>query len=215
MVAPEMMWVSTSSRAPDIPTASRTPSWPSTMKPRGMTWMTSASDGMATVRAASMTRSTSRWLMSRSLLATATTPRLLTDRMCWPASPAKTESTLCPAIRSAARTALSMALTVLSRFTITPLRSPSEGTSPTPITLISSSGAPGSWLAMTQQTLVLPMSRPTIRPVLLTCGPSHSRPSLGARPGSGAGDSPHQSNCRRITAMFWKMRTPKAKIAAK
>jgi len=49
------------------------------MNPRGMTWMTSASEGMATVRAPSMTRSTSRWVISRSLLATLPTvgPRVL------------------------------------------------------------------------------------------------------------------------------------------
>src|ERR1700682_2064006 len=161
-----MIGVPTSSRAPDIPTASRTPSCPSTTKPRGITWMTSESLGMEMLRAASMTRSTSRCVISRSPPATATTPRLLMDFMCGPARPAKTPSTRWPDIRSAARTAPSIARTVFSRFTITPLRRPSAGTSPTPE--ITSSPSPVSdGVAMTQHTLVLPMSRPTILPSLL------------------------------------------------
>ena len=68
------MWVSTSSRRPLRPTGFRTPSIPSTVKPRGITWMISRSEGMPTSRAESRTRRTSLTEISPSGLATAHTP---------------------------------------------------------------------------------------------------------------------------------------------
>ncbi len=68
--APVTMSALASSRTPLIPTGSRTPSWSSTMNSCGRTWMTSRSSGMATAFAWSMTRSTSDFLTSLSLMAT-------------------------------------------------------------------------------------------------------------------------------------------------
>src|SRR3989442_1749890 len=66
---------STSSRTPDMPSGSRTPSASSTMNVCGSTWMISRSWEMLIARAASTPRSTSAWLTSRSFPDTATTPR--------------------------------------------------------------------------------------------------------------------------------------------
>jgi hypothetical protein len=59
VVAAVMMWASTSSRKPCIPSGWRMPSCPSTVKPRGMTCSTSRPCGMAMACAASSARSTS------------------------------------------------------------------------------------------------------------------------------------------------------------
>src|SRR5580704_9520028 len=65
-----------------------------------------------------------------------------------------------PAMRSAVTAAAWMAAIVLSRFTTTPFRSPSEGLSPTPMMV---TGAPGSSdSAMTTATRLVPRSRPTV-----------------------------------------------------
>ena len=48
------MWVSTSRRRALMPSGSLTPSWPSTVKPRGRTWRTSRLDGIGTARATSI-----------------------------------------------------------------------------------------------------------------------------------------------------------------
>ena len=82
------MWTSTSSRTPDMPSGSRTPSASSTAKVCGSTWMISRSCGTLTARAASTTRSTSAGLTSRSRPETGTTPRLFSERMWPPATPA-------------------------------------------------------------------------------------------------------------------------------
>ena len=77
--APVTMWVSTSSREPVMPAASFTPSWPSTVKLRGITCTTSRSLGTLTAREASTTRSTSWWPISWSSRETAITPRLFCE----------------------------------------------------------------------------------------------------------------------------------------
>ena len=59
------MCVSTSSRIALIPSGSLTPSWPSTMKPRGRTCSTSRFDGIDTARATSVARLTSSRVTSR------------------------------------------------------------------------------------------------------------------------------------------------------
>ena len=100
--APVTMWVSTSSRVPVMPIASFTPSWPSTVKERGITWTTSRSEGTLTAREASTTRSTSSWPISWLSRETAITPRLFWELRCGPASETTTESKRTPAIRSAA-----------------------------------------------------------------------------------------------------------------
>src|ERR1700688_5078081 len=63
-------------------------------------------------------------------------------------------------MRSAVTAAAWMAAIVLSRFTTTPLRRPSDGLSPTPMMV---TGAPGSSdSAMTTATRLVPRSRPTV-----------------------------------------------------
>jgi len=88
VTAPVTMCTSTSSRTPDMPTGSRTPSPSSTLNDWGSTWMTSRSSGRLSARAASTTRATSASPTSRSLPDTATTPRLFVPLMWPPATPA-------------------------------------------------------------------------------------------------------------------------------
>ena len=85
MTAPVTMWILASSRTPDMPTGFWMPGWSSTMYSCGSTWITSRSIGMATARAASITRSTSSGVISGPLMATM--PRLLKPVMCPPAIP--------------------------------------------------------------------------------------------------------------------------------
>src|SRR5437016_230887 len=118
------MCTSTSRRTPDMPMGSRIPSPSSTMKFWGRTWMISRSCGRLIARAASTARSTSVGPTSRSLPDTATTPRLLTPRMCPPAMPAQTPATSTPAICSASATAALIASTVESIWTTIPRRRP-------------------------------------------------------------------------------------------
>ncbi len=150
---------STSSRTPDMPSGSRTPSASSTMNVCGSTCRISRSCEMLIARAASTARSTSAWLTSRSLPETATTPRLFTERMWPPATPAYTAETSTPAICSASATAWRIASTVESMLTTMPRRSPRDGAAPTPTT---SRPPPGRGAATMAQTLVVPTSRPTI-----------------------------------------------------
>jgi hypothetical protein len=89
------------------------------------TWRSS---GIATARAASITRSTSRALTSPPR--TATMPWLLSPRTCAPASPTTAAPTRTPAVFSASATAARIASTVASIFTTTPLRSPVQGATP-------------------------------------------------------------------------------------
>ncbi len=83
--APVTMWTLTSRRTPAMPMGSTMPRWLSTMYSWGRVWMTSRSEGMATARAASRTRSTS--LEVTSLPCTAMTPWLLMPMMWPPAMP--------------------------------------------------------------------------------------------------------------------------------
>jgi hypothetical protein len=152
------MCTSTSSRTPDMPSGSRTPSASSTMKACGSTWMISRSCGTLMARAASTARSTSVDVTSRSRPETATTPRLLSERMWPPATPAYTRPTSTPAICSASATACLMASTVESMFTTTPRRRPREGALPTPTT---SRAPPGLGAPITAQIFVVPTSSPT------------------------------------------------------
>jgi len=145
-----------SSRTPDIPMGSATPSCPSTMNSWGSTCRISRSAGIATWRVSSRSRVTS--VLSISPPATVMTPRLWKLWMWSPAIPTITECVSNPAARSASEIARFTASTVLSMFTTTPRFSPSDGATPTPRTWIRSSS---SALATTAQILVVPMSTPT------------------------------------------------------
>ena len=124
-------------------------------------------------RAASSARSTSAGLTSRCLPETATTPRLLTPRMCPPATPAMTLEISTPAISSASPTACLMLSTVESMLTTTPLRRPRDGLVPTPTM---STVPMDDHSAMTQQILVVPTSSPVMscRPLDLAMAPPTS-----------------------------------------
>src|ERR1700680_2978462 len=124
-----------------------------------MTWMTWRSDATLTARDASTTRCTSSSPISRSPLATATTPVEFCDQRCVPPRDTTADSTRCPAMRSAATAAAWMEAIVLSRLTTTPLRRPSEGLSPTPMML--TGPLDSSHSAMTTATRLVPRSRPT------------------------------------------------------
>src|SRR2546423_14706719 len=116
--------------------------------------MISRSLGTETARAASMTRLTSSWAISRLGRATAIMPRLFWLSTCVPAIPTNADSTLWPHMRCAASTAWVMPRTVFSMLTTTPRRSPSDGASPNPTMLRPRSvGSP-----TTQQILVVPIS---------------------------------------------------------
>ncbi len=176
VTAPVTMWTSDSSRTPVIPSGSLIPPWPSTMNSWGRTWITSRSTGRATALAASMTLSTSFGVISRLLLETAMTPRLLIPLMWPPAIPTKTEWTSTPAMSSASSRARLMESTVTSMLITTPFRSPLEGLVPTPMM---SRPPSSSSSAMMAQILVVPMSNPTI--TLLSRGTSHPPFSGGFR----------------------------------
>src|SRR6202140_4659649 len=143
-----------------MPIASLTPSCPSTVYARGMTWMTWRSEATLMARLASTTRWTSSSPISWSGRATATTPVEFCDQRWVPASETTTDSMRWPALRAAVTAAAWMAAIVLSRFTTTPLRRPSEGLSPTPMMV---TGVPGSSASpMTTATRLVPRSRPTV-----------------------------------------------------
>src|SRR5437870_1455335 len=143
-----------------MPTASLTPSCPSTVYARGMTWMTWRSLATLIARLASTTRWTSSSPISWSGWATATTPVEFWLQVWVPPSETTTDSMRWPAMRSAATAAAWIAEMVFSRLTTTPLRRPSEGLSPTPRII---TGPPGSSdSAMTTATRDVPRSRPTV-----------------------------------------------------
>src|SRR2546425_10714562 len=115
---------------------------------------------MLTARLASTTRCTSSSPISWSGCATATTPVEFWLHRLVPPTLTTTDSIRCPAIRSAATVAAWIDAMVFSRLTTTPLRSPSDGLSPTPRML---TGAPGSSdSAMTTAPRLVPPSRPTV-----------------------------------------------------
>ena len=119
------------------------------------------SGGSTITLEASTTLFTSALVTSLSALVMAITPRLLSEEMCSPVTPTTTERIwMFPACRCPLSTALLMASVVASRSTTTPLRSPSEGASPTPT--ISAAPVSRSAAANTQHALVVPMSRPAI-----------------------------------------------------
>src|SRR6267143_2966530 len=126
-----------------------------------MTWMTCRSEATLTAREASTTRCTSSSPISRSPLATATTPVEFCDHKWVPPSETTTDSMRWPAMRSAAMAAAWMDAIVFSRLTTTPLRRPSEGLSPTPMVLTGPVGSSDS--AITTATRLVPRSRPTVR----------------------------------------------------
>ncbi len=127
-------WTSASRRLPIMPSGSATPSWPSTAKSRGTTCTTSWSWGIWTPRAASMTRATSSFVISRSFPATATTPRLLKDRTWEPETPTQEREICTPAMISASSAALLIASIVASTLMMLPLRVPRLAEEPLPIT---------------------------------------------------------------------------------
>ena len=142
-----------------MPIGLRTPSCPSTTKPRGsMCTISRSAAGSAAMRAASITRSTSAEEISWSPRLTAITPRELVEVMCSPETPTYSTEIVMPAMRSVRSTASSMARVVASMSMTTPLRMPEDGVLPTPAmcTSPSSSASP-----TTAQTLVVPMSNPT------------------------------------------------------
>src|SRR5712691_10339168 len=125
-----------------------------------MTWMTWRSLATLIARLASTTRCTSSSLISWSGWATATTPVEFWLQRCVPPRETTTDSIRCPAMRSVATVAAWMDAIVLSRLTTTPLRTPSDGLSPTPRIV---TGVPGSSdSAMTTATRDVPRSRPTV-----------------------------------------------------
>src|SRR5882672_5395967 len=113
---------------------------------------------MCSARAVSITRSTSFADTSRSLIATM--PLELKLRMWLPAMPVNTSAMRQAAINSASSSARRIDCTVASMLTTTPRRRPSERACPRPITWKRPSGKSSATAAT---TLLVPMSRPTIR----------------------------------------------------
>ena len=113
--------------------------------------------GIEMARAASIARTVSSRSTSWREPDTATMPREFCDRMWLPEIPTNADRTLSPESRSAASTALMTDWTVRSMSMTTPLRSPSEGAWPIPMT------STPRWLIspMSTQTFVVPMSMAT------------------------------------------------------
>src|SRR5216684_706997 len=139
-----------------MPTGSRMPSCASTRNSCGKTCSTSRSGGSVMLRAASMARRTSSRSMSRGRWPTLTPPRLFTPRTWLPATPITADSTGTLATPSASSTARRMELTVESRFTIRPLRSPFDSAAPSARNLTCSS----STSAIRAHVFMLPISSP-------------------------------------------------------
>src|SRR5437016_8852866 len=150
-------WTLTSSRWPNMPTASRMPFCVSTMNSWGSTCRTSRSSGSEILRAASTARRTSSRSMSRACCPRVMPPQLFTPRTWPPATPISASSTGTFATLSASSTARRMELTVESRLTIRPLRSPLDSAAPSARNLTSSP----STSASSTHVFVLPMSSPT------------------------------------------------------
>src|SRR5512140_2741516 len=156
--APVTMCTLASRRTPDMPIGSRMPSCESMMNSCGRMCRIFWSAGIATARAASITRSTSPAVTSLSRIATM--PCELRLRTWLPAMPAKTEWISQPAISSASSTARWIDCTVESMFTTTPFLRPREGCEPTPTTSIVPAAVSSPTIATTFE---VPMSRPTMR----------------------------------------------------
>src|SRR5438874_1264611 len=133
-----------------------------------------------------MARRTSSRSISRGRLPRVTPPRLFNPRTWPPATPISADSTGMPETPSASSTARRMELTVASRLTMEPLRSPFDSAAPSARNFTCSSASS----AMRTQVLVLPMSRPTRylsffdKPQLLSSNCTNSFARASARPGS-------------------------------
>src|SRR5690606_16511641 len=156
LTAPVTRCTFASSRTPDMPTGSRMPSCASMMNSCGSTCRMRWSAGIATARAASITRSTSPGVTSLSRIATM--PCELRLRTWLPAMPVYTLLISQPAISSASSTARWIDCTVDSMFTTTPRFSPRDGDEPKPITSILPSDESSPTIAT---TFDVPTSRPT------------------------------------------------------
>ena len=153
--APVTIWVSMSSRCPNMPMGSLTWSWPSTTKKRGMTCSTSRLVGMLMARAPSMARLTSSLPMGRCLPGMVATPRLFMETM-WPPPMLTWADTMrLPLERSAFSTEAMMASVASWMPSTIPFLTPCDGVTPTPRMRSSSSGVNS---ATRVQTLVLPTS---------------------------------------------------------
>src|SRR4051794_8379078 len=133
------------------------PSCASTRNSCGRTCRTSRSSGSEMLRAASMARRTSSRSMSRGRCPSVTPPRLFTPRTWPPATPISADSTGTLATPSDSSAARRIELTVESRLTIRPLRSPLDSAAPSARNFTCSS----SISAISTDVLVLPMSSPT------------------------------------------------------
>src|SRR5260370_25370056 len=112
---------------------------------------------MPMFRAASMARRTSSRSMSRARFPSEMPPRLLTPRTWLPATPITADSTGTLATPSASSTARRMELTVESRLTINPLRSPFDSAAPS----ARKRNCSFSISASNAHVFVLPISSPT------------------------------------------------------
>src|SRR5687767_5328060 len=121
-----------------------------------MTWRISRVLGIDTSRAASIARTVSSLVTSCWRLDTATIPREFWVPTCIPEIPTNAERTLRPERRSAASTAAATDWTVRSISITTPLRRPSEGACPMPMTSTPPLRPPTS--PMSTHTLVVPIS---------------------------------------------------------
>src|SRR5512132_1215210 len=105
-----------------------------------------------------MTRAPSSLVISRSLPATATTPRLLKDRTEEPETPTQARAICTPAMISASSAARLIASIVASTLTILPLRVPRFAEAPLPMT----SSVPFEFCSpISTQIFVVPMSQET------------------------------------------------------
>src|SRR5258708_6865923 len=123
-----------------------------------MTWRISRVFGIDTARAASIARRVSSRPTSRWCPDTATMPREFCELMWFPEIPTNADRTLNPDRRSAASTAAATDCTVRSMSITTPLRSPSDGAWPKPMT---SMPPLRETSPMRTQTFVVPTSMET------------------------------------------------------
>src|SRR3990167_5747360 len=127
VVAPVMMWVSTSILTPVMPTGSFIPLWESTTKYLGMTCRMSRDDGSEIARAASTTRVTSSGEISPLWSETATTPLEFWDSTWDPSTETNAVPMEYPAILSADSTDWAIEWTASSMSTTCPFRKPFAG----------------------------------------------------------------------------------------
>src|SRR5215475_14246914 len=123
----------------------------------GSTCSTSRSSGRLILRAASIAWRTSSRSMSRARLPSVTPAREFSPRTWLPATPMRADSTGTPETPSASSTERRIELTVESRLTMAPLRSPFDSAAPSARNFTRSSASS----AMSTHVLVLPMSSPT------------------------------------------------------